>query len=65
MVGLYESLITTVIVPNNDDSVELEIRNVGDILEFYLNHKKIFFGDLDRNFLEVFKRALELWEDSG
>ena len=59
---MYESIITLVCLPDEDKQQELEIRNIGDVLEFYLDHKKVFSGDWSGNFLEIFKRALKLWE---
>ena len=60
---MEESLITTVL-DSAEDTVELEIRNNGgDVLEFYLNRKLIFSGDWDGNFLQIFQRALELWDE--
>lgn len=55
-----EALIT--IVVSKDDTVTLEVRNVGDVLEWRINGKLIFSGDWSNNFLELFKRAIELWE---
>ena len=62
---LYESIITIVVPAKDDDGngIELEIRNVGDVLEFRLKNKLIFAGDWTNNFQEVFKRALELWDE--
>lgn len=59
---MYESIITLVCLPDEDKEQELEIRNIGNVLEFYLNHKKVFGGDWSGNFQEIFKRALKLWE---
>lgn len=57
-----EALITIVVpAKDSENDVELEIRNIGDVLEFYLDGKKIFSGDWFGNFQQVFKRALELW----
>lgn len=60
-----ESLITLVVDEKkpDKDAVELEIRQIGDVLVFYLDRKKIFAGDWSGNFLEVFKRALKLWDE--
>lgn len=59
-----EALITIVVPAKGDtgNGVELEIRNVGDVLEFRLAGKLVFSGDWTNNFLEIFKRALEIWE---
>ena len=59
-----ESLITIVVDEKkpDEDGVELEIRLSDDVLIFYLDHKKMFAGDWSGNFLEVFKRALKLWD---
>lgn len=56
-----ESLLTEVVITDEDNKV-LEVRNVGEVLEFYLNGKLLFSGDWTGNFMKVFKRALELWE---
>jgi len=59
---MEEALITTVVPQACDESVELEIRIVGDVLEWRLNGKLIFSSDWQGNLLEVFKRAIELWD---
>ena len=60
-----ESLITEVIIPDENKDAELEIKNVGNILEWRINGNLIFSGDWDGNFLEVFKRAIELWDNEA
>ena len=59
---MLEALITEVVQPEVEKSAELEIRNIGDVLEWRVNGNLVFSGDWDGNFLEVFKRAIELWD---
>ena len=56
-----EALITPVVESDEGDNSELQIRYTSDVLEFYLNGKKIFSGDWSGNFEPLFKRALKLW----
>ena len=58
-----EALITIVVIPEegNENGDSLEVRNAGDVLEWRLNGRLLFRGDWDGNFLELFKRAIELW----
>jgi hypothetical protein len=51
---------TRVIVSNDDeDDVDLEIRYLNDVLEFYVNGKKVFSGDWTSNFMQVFTILLK------
>jgi len=59
-----ESLLTEVCKQDGNSHI-LEVRNVGDVLEFYLDGKEVFSGDWTNNFLKVFKRAIEMWDGSN
>ena len=51
---------TKVVVPDVDDEADLEIHyEEDDVLEFYVNGKKLFSGDWTDNFLEVFTILLK------
>ena len=56
-----KAIITQVVIPNKDDSVELQIRRDDEVLTFILDGKRIFSGDWDNNLKEVFKEALQDW----
>jgi len=58
---IEEAIITEVCIGDNNG--ELQIRYSDDVLEFYLDGKEIFGGDWTNNFANIFKRALELWEE--
>ena len=59
-----ESLITIVVDAEDKNDAELEVRFVDDdVLEWRLNGKLIFAGDWSNNFLLLFKRAIELWNN--
>ena len=48
-----------VMVDKDEDEADLEIRYENDVLEFYVNGKKLFIGDWTGNFLEVFTILLK------
>jgi len=50
---------TKIVIPNVDSEADLEIRYENDVLEFYVNGKKLFSGDWTDNFLEVFTILLK------
>ena len=56
-----EAIITDVVIPDEEDNGELEIRYTSDVLEFRLNGKLVFSGDWQGNFHGLFKRALAIW----
>jgi len=50
---------TKIVIPNVDSEADLEIRYENDVLDFYVNGKKLFSGDWTDNFLEVFTILLK------
>jgi hypothetical protein len=50
---------TKIVIPNVDSEADLEIRYENDVLDFYVNGKKLFSGDWADNFLEVFTILLK------
>jgi len=56
-----EALITEIALPDSEEKAELEMRNIGDVLEWRVNGNLIFSGDWRGNFLEIFMRAIKLW----
>ena len=50
---------TKIVIPDVDGEADLEIRYGNDVLEFYVNGKKLFSGDWTDNFLEVFTILLK------
>ena len=48
-----EAIITDVVIPDEEDNGELEIRYTSDVLEFRLNGKLVFSGDWQGNFHTV------------
>jgi len=50
---------TKIVIPNVDSEADLEIHYENDVLEFYVNGKKLFSGDWTNNFLEVFTILLK------
>jgi len=50
---------TKIVIPNVNSEADLEIRYEDDVLEFYVNGKKLFSGDWTNNFLEVFTILLK------
>ena len=57
-----EALITEICSPTDNETHELTIRYKDDVLRFFIDNKEVFTGDWTGNFLEVFKRALKLWD---
>ena len=59
-----EALITRVLLPKSHNDAELEIRfdTDSDVMQFLVNGKEVFGGDGSNNFLQLFKRALEIWD---
>jgi hypothetical protein len=45
---------TKVVMPDSGNEADLEIRYENDVLEFYMNGKKLFSGDWAGNFMLVF-----------
>jgi len=50
---------TKVVMPDSDIEADLEIHYENDVLEFYVNGKKLFSGDWTNNFLQVFTILLK------
>jgi len=50
---------TKIVIPNVNSEADLEIHYEDDVLEFYVNGKKLFSGDWTNNFLEVFTILLK------
>ena len=50
---------TKIVIPNVYSEADLEIRYENDVLDFYVNGKKLFSGDWTDNFLEVFTILLK------
>jgi len=50
---------TKIAIPDVDSEADLEIHYENDVLEFYVNGKKLFSGDWTDNFLEVFTILLK------
>ena len=57
---MRESIKTPVVV-DEDDEKELEICLDWDVVDVYIDGKKIFSADWSNNLKEVFERALEIW----
>jgi len=59
-----EALITRVVLPKSHNDAELEIRcdTDNDVMLFLVNGKEVFGSDWSNNFLQLFKRALEIWD---
>ncbi|RLF36576.1 MAG: hypothetical protein DRM99_02430 [Thermoplasmata archaeon] len=57
---MKESIKTPVVV-DEDDEKELEICLDWDVVDVYIDGKKIFSADWSNNLKEVFERALEIW----
>jgi len=56
---MRESIKTQVVV--DDDEKELEICLDDDVIDVFIDEKKIFSTDWSDNLKEVFERALEIW----